>query len=217
MTALLITTTAVLANVLGALMALPQAWRLARSGRVEGVSVVWAAVSVGVNGWWIGYALAVDALAIIPVSVLSVLLYGSIAAMFMRTRRGAARVMAALSVAIAVPGLALAVGGWHVLGITVGLAYGAQLMPAVAEAYRTHDLSGVAPATWTMAVAEGAMWTGYAVLVRDAAIAVGGTAGMVFGGLILVRLWSTEHLGRRGQLSLTATRNDARVVSRSGG
>jgi uncharacterized protein with PQ loop repeat len=48
------------ANVLGAAMAVPQARKLLRTRRTDGVSVTWAAISVTVNAWWGVYGIGVD-------------------------------------------------------------------------------------------------------------------------------------------------------------
>jgi hypothetical protein len=47
----------VAATVLGSWMAFPQARRIARTRRVDGVSGTWIGVSLAINGWWLSYGL----------------------------------------------------------------------------------------------------------------------------------------------------------------
>ena len=136
MTALLITTTAVLANAFGAFMALPQVWKLVRTRRLDGLSPVWAGVSVGMNAWWLAYGLAADLWALVPVSVMSIVLYGSIAGIFGRAGgRAATGVGRGLVLVALAPVPFLVAGGWTLAGIAIGLGYGAQLAPAVVAAH----------------------------------------------------------------------------------
>jgi hypothetical protein len=47
----------------------PQARRIARTRRVDGVSAVWIGVSLAINGWWLTYGLVAGVWALVPVSV----------------------------------------------------------------------------------------------------------------------------------------------------
>ena len=75
----------VVATVLGSWMAFPQALRLARTRRVEGVSAVWIGVSLAINGWWLTYGLVAGVWAVVPVSIVSLLLYGTMAVVYLAT------------------------------------------------------------------------------------------------------------------------------------
>ena len=137
-------------------MAFPQARRIARTRRVDGVSATWIGVSLAINAWWLAYGLVAGVWALVPVSIISLLLYGVMAWFFV------------LSVGrAAVPGLALGVfglgmvplpflliGGWELAGVAVGLSYGVQLLPAVVASLRTSALSGVSSTTWIIASVE---------------------------------------------------------------
>ena len=46
----------------------------------------------------------------------------------------------------------------------------------------------VAPGTWIMAFGESAIWLGYGAVLRDPALFVGGTCGVVFPAMLLGRL-----------------------------
>ena len=68
-------------------MALPQARQLARTRSTDGVSPTWVGVSLALNGWWLAYGLAAHVWALVPVSMISFLLYLSMAVVFVGSRR----------------------------------------------------------------------------------------------------------------------------------
>jgi len=185
----------VVATVLGSWMAFPQARRIARTRRVEGVSATWIGVSLAINAWWLTYGLVAGVWALVPVSIISLLLYGVMAWFFV------------LSVGrAAVPGLALGVfglgmvplpflliGGWELAGVAVGLSYGVQLLPAVVASLRTSALSGVSSTTWIIASLEALLWLAYGLGVGDVALTLAGLVGVVMASVILVRLAVTGH------------------------
>jgi uncharacterized protein with PQ loop repeat len=151
------------ANVLGAAMAVPQATRIHRTRSVRGVSLSWAVMSATINGWWGSYGLAVGDAAIVPVSIVSVMVYLAIATMVVRwsdtsVTRALLAAVGASAVVSSLPVAALALGGWPIAGIVLGGLYGVQLAPAVVAVYRSTDVSGVSPATWIIAFVEAALW-----------------------------------------------------------
>ncbi len=199
----------VVATVLGSWMAFPQARRIARTRRVDGVSSTWIGVSLAINSWWLTYGLVAGIWALVPVSIISLLLYGVMAWFFV------------LSVGrAAVPGLALGVfglgmvplpflliGGWELAGVAVGLSYGVQLLPAVVASLRTSALSGVSSTTWIIASLEAVLWLAYGLGVGDVALTLAGLVGVVMASVILVRLATTGHrpfvvLDRRRRLEV---------------
>lgn len=183
------------ATVLGSGMALPQVRHLARTRRVEGLSATWIGVSVAINGWWIAYAIAAQVWVLLPVSIISVALYGTIAVFFVATvgRPGLPGLALGGLVLGMVPLPFLLAGGWALAGIAVGLSYGVQLLPAVVAACRTRQLGGVASATWIIAWLESMLWLGYGLGVADLALISGGAAGAAMSAVILVRLAVTGH------------------------
>lgn len=191
----LIITLVVIANILGSAMAYPQAAKLLRTGNPEGVSAIWAGVSVSMNLWWLVYGLANSLWGLVPTSAIATVLYAIIVVAYVRSVGRAA--FGGLAVGALVFGLAplpvLLVAGWSAAGVTIGLCYGMQLFPAVVAAWRTSDLSGVAPGTWLMAWVEGAIWGAYGVFVVDGALLIGGVAGVLMATLMLVRLSVTGH------------------------
>lgn len=195
MTAVFVTIMIVVANVMGAGMAYPQASRLIRTGNTRGVSGVWAGVSVTMNLWWLAYGLAHGLWGLVPVSGIAAVLYAAIAVAYIRSvgPHGLRGVLLGALVLGMVPAPFLAVGGWKVAGLAIGLCYGMQLLPAVVAACRTRELHGVAPSSWIMAWVEAVIWTIYGFAAADAALLAGGISGTLMASLILGRLAATGH------------------------
>jgi uncharacterized protein with PQ loop repeat len=191
----LIITLVVIANILGSAMAYPQAAKLLRTGNPEGVSAIWAGVSVSMNLWWLVYGVSNELWGLVPTSAIAATLYGVIVVAFFRSVGRSA--FGGLALGALVFGLAplpvLLAAGWSAAGVTIGLCYGMQLLPAVVAAWRTVDLSGVASGTWIMAWIEGAIWAAYGLFVVDGALLIGGVAGVLMASLMLVRLAVTGH------------------------
>ncbi len=177
----LLTLIVIAANVLGSVMALPQAIAIVRTRNTLGISPTWVAISTAINVWWAAYGFGIADKAIIPVAVVRF----SPAAL-----RASARAIAAATAAIAViPLLALLAGGWSAAGITLGALYAAQLTPAVVTVYRAHDVSGVSAATWTIAWVEALLWGAYGIPKLDAGLITLSATGVVMASLVLVRLF----------------------------
>jgi uncharacterized protein with PQ loop repeat len=185
----------VVATVIGSAMAFPQARRIARTRQVEGVSATWIGVSLAINGWWLAYGLAAGIWALVPVSVISLLLYGVMAGFYLAAtgRRRLGGMAFGVFVLGMVPLPFLLVGGWALAGVAVGLSYGVQLLPAVIASLRTTVLSGVSSTTWIIACVEAALWLAYGLAVADAALIIAGGVGIVMAAVILARLAVTGH------------------------
>jgi uncharacterized protein with PQ loop repeat len=185
----------IIATLLGSWMAFPQARRLARTRRVEGVSAVWIGVSLAINGWWLTYGLVAGVWALVPVSAISLVLYASMAAIYVGTVGRPA--LPGLSVGFFGLGMFplpfLIIGGWQLAAIAVGLSYGIQLVPAVVSACRTRDLVGVSASTWLIAWVEAGLWLVYGLGVGDLALTLAGIVGMMMSSIILARLAVTGH------------------------
>lgn len=189
-----ITAVVVVANLLGGAMALPQAFKLVRSRRVDGVSPVWAGISASVNGWWAAYGWATGDFGIVPVSAVSVMAYLAIAGCLVRfgpagAGRTAATIGTSVLVAAVVPLLPLATGGWVATGIVLGALYGVQLTPAVVAVHRAPDVSGVSAATWGLAFLEAGLWGVYGVARLDAGLISLAVTGLTASALVLARLF----------------------------
>ncbi len=176
-------------------MAFPQARRLARTRRVEGVSAVWIGVSLAINGWWLAYGLVAGVWALVPVSAISLVLYASMAVVYLGTvGRAALRALSLGAFGLGMfPLPFLIIGGWQLAAIAVGLSYGIQLVPAVVSACRTRDLVGVSASTWLIAWVEAGLWLVYGLGVGDVALTLAGIVGMVMSSIILGRLAVTGH------------------------
>ncbi len=192
---IVLTLIAVSASVLGAGMAYPQARKLVVTRRVDGVSPAWAGISVASNAWWLIYGVFAGVVALIPVSIVSIVLYLAICAALVRDigRRALVAMVISGGLLALAPIPFLLAGGWPLAGVAVGLCYGVQLLPAVVAAYRTRALAGISAGTWVIAWVEAALWAVYASVVLDPALAIGGTVGILMSTAILVRLAVTGH------------------------
>ena len=194
----------VLASVLGAVMAVPQALRLVRYRRVEGVSTAWAAMSTTLNAWWVVYGVGSGSWGIVPVSAVSVGAYLVILASLVRfsnVPNGTTIrkfLVAAIGVGL-IPVPVLLLGGWAATGVVLGALYGIQLAPAVVAVYRTEDVSGVSAATWSIAWAEALLWGFYGLAHADAGLMTLAATGLTFSTAVLARLL----VGRLRGLGLT--------------
>jgi len=192
---LALTLLVVIATVLGSWMAFPQARRIARTRRVDGVSATWIGVSLAINGWWLTYGSVAGVWALVPVSIISLVLYGVMAFYFVSS--AGRTVLPGLALGVfglgMVPLPFLLIGGWELAGVAVGLSYGVQLLPAVVASMRTSELSGVSSTTWIIALVEAALWLVYGVGVGDMALTLAGLTGVVMASVILARLAVTGH------------------------
>jgi len=169
--------------------------RIARTRQVDGVSATWIGVSLGINAWWLTYGIAEHVWALVPVSLVSLALYGVMAVGYL----AAVGRDSLPGFALGVFGLGmiplpfLLVGGWASAGVVVGLCYGVQLLPAVVAACRTSALTGVSAATWLIALVEAVVWFAYGMGVGDAALVIAGVVGAAMASVILARLAVTGH------------------------
>jgi len=169
-------------------------------------------VSLAINGWWLTYGVVMGVWALVPVSSVSLVLYGVMGWFFARSVGRAAIPGFALGVfgLGMVPLPFLLIGGWEFAGVAVGLSYGVQLLPAVVASLRTRVLSGVSSTTWIIAFVEAALWLVYGLGVSDIALTLAGVVGLLMASVILVRLAITGHrpfvvLDPRRRLELAAS------------
>lgn len=180
---------AVTASVVFLIRLLPQPIRLARSGVAAGVSSA-AALNACVSALaWIAYGFVqglpvvwgVSVLALIPSTWQAVLLRKQV------TRRDLAAVggfVAALLVAAALGVLGVALAGTVL--VTTG--------PQIRRVLREHDLSGIAPATWWVAIVDAVTWGAYGWAVSDAALIGYFVALLAAAVVVLTRLaWTTRN------------------------
>ena len=198
MSPLFISTMVVVANVTGAGMIVPQVLRLHRVRGADGVSAVWIGIGIALNLFWLGYGFERDLWGVIPVSAMSLVLYGAMAVLYTRIvgRQAFGKLAAGVAGGAAAPLAAVLLDGWLLAGIVLGLAYTVQFAPAVWSALRSPSLAGVATTTWVLAWIEAVAWLAYGIVRADPAITLGGAGGGVMATVILVVL-AGERLPRR--------------------
>lgn len=180
----------VLANVLGVGMIVPQVLHLHRHRRVDGVSATWVGVGIGINLWWIAYAVNVQLWGVLPVSVGGVALYATIAVQYLHitSAAGLRRILAGSLGASLLPAASLLLTDWDAVGVAIGVSYAVQFAPAVLEAFRSSTVGGISLMTWLLALGEAAIWFGYGVVVDDPALLIGGGGGSLMSAAIVWRL-----------------------------
>ena len=191
--AAVLTLLAIIATTTGVGMLVPQVLRVRRLRTLYGVSHVWVGVGLAMNSWWLAYGLQGRIWGLVPISVLSLLLYGELARWMLRLSSTGAPASIAGGAAMLgwIPVVGLFLGGWDAAGVAIGLCYAAQFTPAAVTAWRAVDLDGISPATWVLALVEALAWLVYGALTADPALMVGGGGGSVMSALILVRLTPT--------------------------
>ena len=152
-------------------------------------------MSLALNAWWLTYGIGAGVWAVVPVSVISFVIYATIAVVYVRTkgRSGVSTIAGGFIALGLIPWPFAVIGGWELLGIAIGLCYGLQLLPAVIGVHRTRELAGVSAATWFLAALESVIWFVYGWAARDAALTLAGVVGVAMSSLILVRLAVTGH------------------------
>lgn len=180
----------VVANVTGAGMIVPQIMRIRRLRSIDGVSLPWVGVGIGLNIWWTLYSVQAELWGLLPVSLVSLLFYAIIGGQSLRIKGPhlIPQFAKGLVVTGGVPLLVLLTFGWTAAGLAIGLGYSVQFAPAAVEAIRARNLDGLSSATWILALIEAFIWTFYGIVERDAPLIVGGTGGALMSIIILSRL-----------------------------
>ena len=178
------------AVVLAVTQPVPQVVRLVRTRSVAGVSGPTTWLGLVINLAWMAYGAAQG---LLPVALLSgayVAGYATIAWLLVAggSRRGLG---AAVLGAAALVGLTVA-AGWVALGTALALSVGVQFVPQVVEAWRGEDLSGLAPGTYVLCAADGAIWGAYGLAVGDLPLMLYGVVMLGVAVLVLVprQRWS---------------------------
>ncbi|MHB8467148.1 MAG: hypothetical protein ACYDH6_11620 [Acidimicrobiales bacterium] len=156
---------ALVASTIFLIRLLPQPFRLARTGVAAGVSAVAALNALVSDGAWLAYGLSAGLPVVWMVSI-AAMVPGLWTVVLLRRDTRASDGIAAAAV-LAVLGLAAVADVFAVaLALTVIVTSG----PQVWKAIRDRDLSGLAPATWWVAIADGLAWGSYGVVVHDPAL-----------------------------------------------
>lgn len=165
---------------------LPQPLRLRRTGDTSGVSVHSALNALVSDSGWLVHGLLTG---LAPVWVAAVCSIPIDLYVLWHLRRdielGHVSGAGLWAAALAVGG---ALGGSVGLGIVLGTSVVVNHAPQVWTAWRAHSISGLAPATWWFALADAALWGGYGIAERDAALVAYGVVLAVASVAILVAL-----------------------------
>jgi uncharacterized protein with PQ loop repeat len=154
-----------------------------RTGTAAGVSAVAAANAVTSATAWLAYGLAED-LPIVWIVSLIALVPGvwTLALLRREFDRPAVLGSALIAAAFIVSGVA------GLLGLVLGLGVLVTAGPQVWRAVRDTDLTGIAPATWWIAVADAASWGLYGVVISDRAIQGYGIVLTASAAIVLARV-----------------------------
>lgn len=191
---------AIVASVVFLVRLLPQPVRLARRGVAVGVSALAALNAVISALAWMAYGLQADLPVVWGVSVLA--LGPSIWQAWLLRRDLDRRDLLGASLFV---GALLAAAALDLLGVALGGTVLVTTGPQVARAVRSDDLSGLAPATWWVAIADAATWGAYGWAIGDAALV--GYFVVLLGSAVTV-LWRIGATAPAGDGSTVGTGMD---------
>ena len=178
-----------LANILGVGMLIPQARRIIQRRSLSGVSGAWIGAGIAINSGWLIYGLSAGVVGLVPVSLGSLVLYLWIFRLANSISRPVARETAFTSAGLLLLlGVAGVLAGLATFGLVLSACYTVQFAPAAREAILSRDLDSVAPATWTMAIAEALLWAGYGIAIGDLPVTLGGIGATAMSGVVLFRI-----------------------------
>lgn len=143
----------------------PQIVRVLRTRSVAGVSGSTTWLGFTINAAWVSYGVARG---LVPVAVLSTAYVAGYAVVgVLLVSRGNRRGIGTGVLATAGLAALVLVGGWVALGTVLALAVLPQFLPQVAEAWRSDDLTGLAPGTYVIGFVDGVVWGGFGVVAGD--------------------------------------------------
>ena len=177
------------AVLLAVALSVPQLVKIARTRAVAGVSVAATANSTISFGAWTVYALAVDDAWLLASSAIG--LPGQLVTTWLAWRNGAERAQLWLPVAwvatLVVATLADALLDCGLVPTVVGASVLWYVVPALIQAWRSADVSGIAAGSWWVLVAEGAIFLAYGLLVGVGAMVVYGVLCLTGSAGVLAR------------------------------
>jgi uncharacterized protein with PQ loop repeat len=178
------------AVALAVAISVPQLLRLLRTGQVGGVSLAASANSTISFAAWTVYALSVDDVWLLASSAVGV--PGQALTTWLAFRRGASRSRLWMPVTwIAILMAAAATDrtlDTHLAAGVVGASVLWYLTPALVEAWRSPDVSGIAAGSWWVLTAEGAVFLAYGSLTGEPAMSLYGLVCLVGSAAMLARL-----------------------------
>lgn len=172
------------AVVLALTQPVPQIVRLLRTRSTAGVSGPTAWLGLSINAGWVAYGIGEGLLPVVLLSVAYVVGYALIAALLVAggNRRG---IVTALAAGVGLTAVAV-VGGWLVLGTVLALTVAVQFLPQVVEAWRSDDLTALAPGTYVVCGIDGLVWGSYGAVVADLPLVLYGSVMLSVAVLVLV-------------------------------
>lgn len=176
-----------MAVVLALTQPVPQVIRLLRTRSTAGVSAPTAWLGLVINVAWMLYGIGRAIPAVAVLSAAYVVGYAIIAFLLARhgNRRGIG--VAALS-SVALVALTVA-GGWVVLGTVLALTVGVQFIPQVVTAWRSEDLTALAPGTYLVCMLDGVVWGVFGVASADGPLMLYGVVMVSVAVLVLIPRW----------------------------
>jgi len=181
------TALALVASAIFLIRLIPQPARLSRTGVAAGVSAVAAANSVTSASAWLAYGLTHGLLVVWAVSVVA-LVPGVWTVVLLRRQFGRTELLG--SGAVVSLFVLFAVAGQ--LGTALALGVLVTAGPQVWRAIRQSDLSGIAPATWVVAVVDALSWGTYGVVIADRALEGYGAVLFISAAVVLGRVGWTR-------------------------
>lgn len=184
------------ASVLGVGLIAPQTWSIVRTHNAAGVSVTGLVCSCISYAGWIAFALHLADVAML-VSLLFPFVLEAItlglAIKWYGETTGIGSAVVWLT-ALLVAGLV----GWSALGGLLALSIVWGYGPAVVEAWRAADVSGVSVLAWRMRAIDGLVWAAYGIGAAQIESLAYGTAAATLAAAVLVGL----HPSRRPRISV---------------
>lgn len=176
-----------MAVVLALTQPVPQVIRLLRTRSTAGVSGPTAWLGLVINLAWTVYGVARAIPAVAVLSAAYVVGYAIISYLLVRhgNRRGIGAAVAAVAALCAVT----AVGGWVVLGTVLALTVGVQFIPQVVTAWRSDDLTALAPGTYLVCMLDGFVWGVFGVASADGPLMLYGAVMVTVAVLVLIPRW----------------------------
>lgn len=173
-----------MAVVLALTQPIPQVVRIVRTRSTAGVSAPTAWLGLLINMAWIFYGVARDLLPVALLSVAYVVGYAAIVTLVVRRgdRGGIATAAGAVAALIAITILA----GWAALGTVLALTVGVQFIPQILAAWRSDDLTALAPATYLVCLLDGLVWGSFGLASADGPLMLYGVVMVTVAILVLV-------------------------------
>lgn len=163
----------------------PQFHRIRTTGRAQGVSMSWAALTATSNLAWLGYFVASDLWSgTIPVGSSALL---ATAICWALTQIGQSPVRPALIAAgwAIVLGGSAALGGTTALGAVLAVAFAIQMIPSLWVAVKSPSREGISRSTWFLVAGEVSCWGVVGLLENRIPLLVLGVIGTTSAAIML--------------------------------